>query len=79
VQRAELGVGLTVKVGVSTATEVDDSTVVEELSSLSTFCSSAKTPPDRKATPAAAAAMLNLILNAERCLNSLCNPSWGNE
>lgn len=54
---------LTVKVGSSGAAWVADS-ATEELSSLSTFWSSALTPPTRKAALAAAAATLNFILQS---------------
>jgi hypothetical protein len=53
---------LTVKVGRTGATLVADSAT--ELSSLSTFCSSAFTAPARKAALAAAAATLNFILES---------------
>jgi hypothetical protein len=53
---------LTVKVGRTGAALVADSAT--ELSSLSTFCSSALTAPARKAALAAAAATLNFILES---------------
>lgn len=65
---------LTVKVGSSGAGLVADSAT--ELSSLSTFWSSAFTLPTRNAALAAAAATLILILMAECCLEQL---SDGNE
>ena len=58
---------LTVKVGSSGATWVAAGSATEELSSLSTFWSSALTAPARKAALAAAAATLNFILEMASC------------
>ncbi len=60
---------LTVKVGSSGATWVAAGSATEELSSLSTFWSSALTAPARKAALAAAAATLNFILEMASLLS----------